>query len=153
LEVLRRFYPQAQCLADLAPADVWQQRAHLSAGQFQRVSHVTQEIERVRQTTQALEQGNLAEVGRLLVASHQSSRELFQNSCAELDFLVDHLAGRPGVWGARLTGGGFGGAVMALTTPEFTAETAAPAVAAYTKEFGHAPAIFNTRTGDGARRL
>lgn len=153
LEKLRPFYPQAKCLADLTPANVQEHRAQLTGTQFQRVLHVTQEIERVQRTTQALEHGDLAEVGRLLVASHESSRKLFENSIAELDFLVDHLVGQPGVWGARLTGGGFGGAVMALTTPEFAAATAAPVVKAYAAEFGHAPAVFTARTGDGARQL
>jgi len=50
----------------------------------------------VQRTTQALERGDLGEVGRLLVASHESSRNLFENSCAELDFLVDGLKGLPG---------------------------------------------------------
>jgi galactokinase len=153
LQTLRRFYPQAVCLADLSSPDVERQCANLPPEQYRRALHVTREIERVQATTGALEQGNLAEVGRLLVASHQSSRELFQNSCAELDFLVDHLVKLPGVYGARLTGGGFGGAVMALTTPAFTAETAAPVAAAYEKQFNHAPAIFTARTGGGARVL
>jgi len=151
LQTLRRFYPQAAFLADLSPADVERQRAILPSEQYHRALHVTREIERVQATIRALEQGNLAEVGRLLVASHQSSRELFQNSCPELDFLVDHLVKLPGVYGARLTGGGFGGAVMALTTPAFTLETAAPVAIAYEKQFGHAPAIFTARTGGGAR--
>jgi len=153
LETLRRFYPEAKCLADLTSQQVKDQFAQLLPEQYQRVLHVTQEIERVHRTIQALEQGNLAEVGCLLVASHQSSRELFENSCAELDFLVDHLVSLPGVWGARLTGGGFGGAVLAMTTPEFTAEIAAPAIAAYAERFGHAPTVFTTRTGEGARRM
>jgi galactokinase len=151
LKVLQQFHPQARCLANLSSADVERHRASLIPDQLSRVRHVTREIERVRAAAAALEKGDLAAVGKLLVASHQSSRELFANSCPELDFLVEHLVPLPGVYGARLTGGGFGGAVMALTNPEFTAETAAPAIAAYTKQFGHAPLVFSTRTGPGAR--
>jgi galactokinase len=137
----------------LSSAEVEQHRASLTTEQFSRVRHVTREIERVRAAAAALEKGDLVAVGKLLVASHQSSRELFANSCPELDFLVDHLVPLPGVYGARLTGGGFGGAVMALTNPEFTAATAAQAIAAYTEQFGHAPVVFSTRTGPGARVL
>ena len=153
LAVLQKFYPQAKCLADMTVAQVEAKAAALTAAQAQRVLHVTREIERVQRTTAALERGDLAEVGRLLVASHESSRRLFENSCAELDYLVDGLKGLPGVYGARLTGGGFGGAVMAMTTPEFKEETAAAVMAGYAGKFGHAPKIFDTRTGDGARLL
>jgi galactokinase len=153
LKILQQFYPQAQYLAEVSAAQVEAQAAHLPAMLLARARHVTREIERVRATAQALEKGDLGAVGRQLAASHQSSRELFENSIAELDFLVDGLGGLPGVWGARLTGGGFGGAVMAMTTPEFTAATAEPVVAAYAAKFGHAPTIFTTRTGDGAQAL
>jgi galactokinase len=142
-------YPQVKFLAEISSADVKRCRL-LTPEQFARALHVTREIERVRATVAALEKGDLAAVGRLLVASHQSSRELFENSCPELDFLVDHLIKLPGVYGARLTGGGFGGAVMALTTPDFSAEIAQPVTAAYAKQFGHEPVVFTARTGPGA---
>ena len=153
LQALRPYYPSAVLLADLSSSDIERRREHLSPEQYRRALHVTQEIERVQATTRALEQGNLVEVGRLLTASHQSSRELFQNSCAELDFLVDHLVRLPGVYGARLTGGGFGGAVMALTNPEYNMKSAGPVAVAYEKEFNHALAVFTARTGGGARIL
>jgi galactokinase len=153
LKILRRFVPKAACLADITPADVRQHRAELRPAAYQRVLHVTTEITRVQETVQALEKGDLVRVGRLLVESHQSSRTLFENSIPELDFLVDHLVNVPGVYGARLTGGGFGGAVMAMTNADFNADSAAPVAKAYADKFDHAPTIFTTRTGDGARVL
>ncbi len=129
LGALQKFRPAAKFLAEISSREVEQHRAALTPDLLARALHVTREVERVRQTVAALEQGDLAAVGRLLVASHQSSRQLFANSCPELDFLVDGLVGLPGVYGARLTGGGFGGAVMALTNPEFTAATAEPVTA------------------------
>jgi galactokinase len=151
LGVLKRHHPHATLLAEISSAEVERYHTELTPDQFKRALHVTREIERVRGTVAALEKGDLAAVGRLLRASHQSSRELFENSCPELDFLVDHLVKLPGVYGARLTGGGFGGAVMALTTPEFTAAVAQPVTTAYTKQFGHEPVVFSARTGPGAR--
>jgi len=153
LAVLKRHHPSATLLAEIPSAEVERYRAELTPTQFTRALHVTREIERVQQTAQALEKGDLAAVGKLLVQSHQSSRELFENSCPELDYLVDRLVKLPGVYGARLTGGGFGGAVMALTTPEFNAAVAQPVTDAYTKQFNHEPVVFTTRTGPGARVL
>jgi galactokinase len=98
----------------------------------------------------ALRAGDLAAAGRLLTASHRSSQTLFENSTPELDFLVDALVGVPGVHGARLTGGGFGGAVMALTTAAFSAAQAARVADGYQARFGSKPEVLQTRTGDGA---
>src|SRR6185295_4510534 len=96
---------------------------------FKRARHVVEEIARVDATVAALRQGDLSTVGQQLTASHRSSQTLFENSTAELDFLVDALVAAPHVYGARLTGGGFGGAVMALTSEKF-AEPEANRVAA-----------------------
>jgi galactokinase len=79
-----------------------------------RARHVVSENERVRRFAAALCAGDAAEAGRLMVASHASLRDDFEVSTRVLDGLVDHLAARPGVHGARLTGAGFGGCVVAL---------------------------------------
>jgi len=92
-----------------------------------RARHVVTECDRVRWFAQALVSGDLAEAGRLMTASHQSLASDFEVSTPVLDQLVEHLLGLPGVLGARLTGAGFGGCVVALTEPgaldlvEFTA--------------------------------
>ena len=101
----------------------------------------------------ALARGDLAAVGRLLTASHRSSQFLFENSTAELDFLVDVLTATEHVFGARLTGGGFGGAVMAMTNGAFGEAQAQAVVAAYRARFGAAPDVLHTQTGDGATLL
>jgi galactokinase len=118
-----------------------------------RARHIVEEIARVGACVASLRAGDLAAVGRLLTASHRSSRDLFENSAPELDFLADHLATAPGVYGARLTGGGFGGAVMALTEGGFSQEDAARVAAAYARTFGRPPQILHARTGDGASLL
>ncbi len=127
--------------------------AALPPVEARRARHVVDEIARVGATVAALRAGDLAAVGRLLTASHESSRTLFENSTAELDFLVAALTASPHVYGARLTGGGFGGAVMALTTAEFGAADAEAVAAAYAARFGTRPDILETRTGDGAERI
>lgn len=82
-----------------------------------RARHVVTENERVRRAAEALVAGDLAAVGRAMAASHASLRDDFEVSTPVLDALVDRLAATPGVHGARLTGAGFGGCVVALTDP------------------------------------
>ena len=101
----------------------------------------------MRATVEALAAGDLPAVGRLLTASHRSSQHLFENSTPALDRLVDLLEKHPAVLGGRLTGGGFGGAVMALTRDGF-APADADAIAA---QSGSHPEIIHLQVGDGAR--
>lgn len=124
-------------------------RERLSDVVYRRAKHIVDEIARVEQAQTALAAGDLAAVGAALTASHRSSQHLFENSTAELDFLVDTLTATPGVYGARLTGGGFGGAVMALTRPDFDGG-AATVAAAYGKRYGAAPDVLHMQTGPGA---
>ncbi len=140
-------------LADVRPAQVEAARDRLTPESYRRAKHVVEEIARVDATVGALRAGDLAAVGRLLTASHRSSQRWFENSTPELDLLVDQLVGQPGVHGARLSGGGFGGAVMALTTPDFGEAQASVVVAAYAAKFGSKPEVLQTQTGDGASLL
>ncbi len=117
---------------------------------FKRARHIVEEIARVSATVAALRVGDLAAVGKLLTASHRSSQMWFENSTPELDFLVTTLTSQPAVFGARLTGGGFGGAVMALTSVAFGDDEANLVAAAYAEKFGAAPDILHAQTGDGA---
>jgi len=82
-----------------------------------RARHVVTECDRVRWFAAALSAGDLAEAGRLMAASHSSLARDFEVSTPELDALVEQLTSMPGVHGARLTGAGFGGCVVALTDP------------------------------------
>jgi galactokinase len=82
-----------------------------------RARHVVTECDRVRWFAAALSSGDLPEAGRLMTASHGSLSRDFEVSTPELDALVEHLVSTPGVHGARLTGAGFGGCVVALADP------------------------------------
>jgi galactokinase len=118
-----------------------------------RARHIIEEISRVDAAVVALRAGDLAEVGKLLVASHRSSQVLFENSTAELDFLVDSLVSTANVRGARLTGGGFGGAVMALTSADFNEEQAQAVAWKYEQKFGAQPDVLHTQTANGAELI
>ncbi|HWA26237.1 MAG TPA: galactokinase [Lacunisphaera sp.] len=133
-------------LAGLSPIDFLMQEASLPPGLARRARHIVEEHARVGATVAALERGDLTAVGQLLTASHRSSQHLFENSTPALDQLVDLLEKHPAVHGARLTGGGFGGAVMALTKDSFTSADAA-AIAAQSPA---KPEIIHLQSADGA---
>ena len=138
-------------LVEVSPSHLDAHQAKLSPVVAKRARHVVEEIARVGWAIDSLRAGDLNAVGKLLTASHRSSQNLFENSTPELDFLVDTLIATPNVYGARLTGGGFGGAVMAMTSAKFDKTNADSVIAAYTKKFGAAPDVLDTQTGDGAR--
>jgi galactokinase len=83
-----------------------------------RARHVTTENERVDALASALAKDQLTYAGELLVASHASMRDDFEVSTPELDGVVAAVRGVPGVYGARVTGAGFGGCVVALCRPK-----------------------------------
>jgi len=118
---------------------------------YRRAKHVIDENARVMKTKDFLLAGDIRGVGKMLNASHESSRTLFENSCEELDYLVELLSGARGVFGARLSGGGFGGAVMALADSSFTSEDADAVSKAYEAKFGKKPSVFACESGDGAK--
>ncbi len=138
-------------LADLTPEQVHAARARLPEKTWKRARHVVEEIARVAAMRDVLARGDLTAAGRLLFESHESSRTLFENSTPELDFLVDALRAQAGVFGARLTGGGFGGAVMAMTGASFDQAGAAVVAEAYAAKFGSRPDVLSCATADGAR--
>jgi len=115
-----------------------------------RAQHIVEEIARVEAIRHALSARDLRTTGKLLTASHRSSQHLFENSTPELDFLVDTLTATSGVYGARLTGGGFGGAVMALTNSQFSQTQAAQISRTYCEQFSGKVQVLETRAEDGA---
>ena len=138
-------------LADLTPAQLASPEKKLPPDLAKRARHVVEEHARVHDTADALQRGDLAMVGRLLTASHRSSQHLFENSTPALDTLVNLLEPHPAVLGARLTGGGFGGAVLALTKDSFTDLDATGIARRYTAQHDHAPEIIRLQSADGAQ--
>ena len=111
------------------------------------------ECARVHQTAEALQKGNLSEVGRLLNASHQSLRDDFEVSCVELDFLAKQTENTQAVLGARMMGGGFGGCLLTLVKQQESQIFKDQIQAAYEKEFQLTPAFIEVAIGDGARKI
>jgi galactokinase len=89
-------------------------RKKLSEREYQCAYHVVGEIQRVVHGSRSLRGGDFVQFGQFMFQSHESSRDFFRNSCAELDLLVGFARAHPACLGARLTGGGFGGATINL---------------------------------------
>ncbi|MFI1798911.1 galactokinase [Streptomyces sp. NPDC020379] len=116
------------------------------------VRHVVTENERVRQVVAHLDAGDVRAVGPLLDAGHASLRDDFRVSCPELDLAVA-VANSAGALGARMTGAGFGGSVVALAPAERAADVERAVLDAFARA-GHArPRVFAVVAGAGARRL
>lgn len=115
-----------------------------------RALHITGEDERVQAGIKALEAGRLHEFGQLMFASHESSKRNFENSTSFLDALVDIAANTPGVLGARLTGGGFGGATIWLVEKAQAQKMLEPVVAAYHQKTGATCKVLLTKASQGA---
>jgi galactokinase len=106
-----------------------------------RARHVVSESERVLQAVVAMRAGDLPKLGELFYASHASMKDDYQVSIAEIDLLVDLAKADPEVYGARLTGGGFGGSVVMLARAGAGRAVAERIAAAYAKRSGRQPKI------------
>ena len=126
------------------------ERADLPDLLRRRAAHIVEENERVWRAIELLEAGDGAGFGRLMNASHESSRRNFENSTPELDLLVSIAQQLPGVLGARLTGGGFGGATVTLCERAGAEEIAAQLCERYERESGIAPRVFICHIAGGA---
>lgn len=125
-----------KALRDVSPEQLEARKSDLREVVYRRAKHVVGEIARVGAGQEALEQGNLDKFGQLMTESHESSRHNFENSCPEIDTLVEIGRTLPGFLGARISGGGFGGITVHLVKVE--------SAQAYCEQLG---ATYQKRTG------
>lgn len=119
---LAQHLPGIQSLRDVTAEEFDQVAAVLPDAIRRRCNHIITENERVTLAVEALKRGELAFFGKLLYASHESLRHDYEVSCRELDLLVEIAQRAPGVYGARLTGGGFGGCTLNLVAADKVAD-------------------------------
>ena len=120
---------------------------------FKRAMHVVGEDNRVFSGMQLLKKGSIKEFGKLLYQSHESSMNNFNNSCKELDILVDIAKLIDGVYGSRLTGGGFGGATLTLMNSGAKKNFEKTIKREYKKQTGRDTIVHFARIADGASIL
>jgi galactokinase len=131
--ILREHNPRLRELRDANLADLEQVRGQMPDNVFRRCRHIITENARVEQTVAAFHANDLAAVGRLMAEAHASYRDDFEASCPEVEVLIE-LAGKlPGLIGARLTGGGFGGCTVNLVEAQY-AESFSTGIRAQYKE-------------------
>jgi len=122
----------------------------LSESVYRRCRHVVTENSRVLRAATALSESNLSTFGELMYASHESLRSDFEVSCPELNFLVETAASLPGVYGARMTGGGFGGCTVNLVQRDAVWAFNLAMEERYTRETGFPPFIYTCSAAQGA---
>jgi galactokinase len=108
------------------------------------------ENERVESFVDAAHRGDLKMMGELFAASHHSLQHDYEVSCEELDFLVDSALAMPGVYGARMTGGGFGGCTVNLLAPAAAPLFRDQIIRCYHSRFGIEPEIYLCQPSRGA---
>jgi galactokinase len=147
---LSKFYPGIKALRDVSFDQLAAHESELPPLVYRRCLHVVRENERTLQAARLFHSGDLAGVGRLMRASHESLRDLYEVSCSELDAMVEAAEGLSGYIGGRMTGGGFGGCTINLVK-QGHAEPFAQAVAErYRERAGVRPDVFICTAADGA---
>ena len=144
--------PQVHMLGEARMADLEAVRAQISPESFRRCRHIITENARVRSMREALLGGDAREAGCLMLAAHASQRDDFACSTAEIDFLVDTAAALPGCYGARMTGGGFGGCTVNLVRTEHLERFMQSLQDAYLAKFNLHAETFVCAPVDGALR-
>jgi galactokinase len=129
-------YPKVKALRDANMEMLGDVKNGMDPQTYRRAAHVIGENARVLEASVALEEGKYGEFGALMFQSHISARDLYEISCPEIDFLVDCVCGQQGCYGARLSGGGFGGAAVSLVRPENAKKIAAAVAREYKEKFG-----------------
>ena len=146
----RRENPGVRALRDVRPEWIEANVKGLDPVALRRARHVVLENRRVVEGARAAREGDLARLGELMFASHESSRDLFENSCPELDLLVELARGTDGVYGAKLSGGGFGGCTVTLVELDAAAWVAERLAGEYTHVTHSEPERIVCRIADGA---
>ncbi len=134
--------------ADLAMLEAHRDRLPLTI--YRRCRHVLTENERVLEAAAAFESGDPARFGSLMYASHESLRDDYAVSCAELDAMVSIARHFPGVYGSRMTGGGFGGCTVTLVDVERAEALRAFVAREYGRRFGKTTEIYDGTPSRGA---
>ncbi|XP_041378530.1 galactokinase-like [Gigantopelta aegis] len=136
-------------LREATEKDLTAFKSEMDAEMFRRIRHVISEIRRTEEATKALERNDYKTFGKLMNESHISLRDDYEVSCTELDQLVDAALEVDGVYGSRMTGGGFGGCTVTLVKKESVEK----AIAHIKEKYNGSPTFYICLPADGARSL
>jgi galactokinase len=150
---LSRHLPNAKALRDVTLEDLDAYGHELSDKILRRCRHVVTENTRCLEAADALDAGDLPAFGALMRQSHTSLRDDFEVSCAELDTMVELGEAVEGVYGTRMTGGGFGGCTITLIKSECVEAFQSSVSAGYERATGRKPEIYVCSAADGVGRI
>jgi galactokinase len=153
VRILRGVLPGIRALRDVRLQDLERHKDLLTPVVYQRCRHVISENERVQKAAEALQQADIDGFGRFMAESHRSLREDYEVSCRELDIMVNIAQAQPGVHGARMTGGGFGGCTINLVETSTAEDTRRSITQRYETETGIKPETYLCRASQGAEQL
>jgi len=151
VKVLQEHLPEIHALRDVEISDLESHRQVLSTTVYRRCRHVVTENQRVLAAAKALQSGDVDRCGHLMYRSHASLRGDYEVSCQELDLLVHLASSTPGVYGARMTGGGFGGCTINLVKTDAADGFKAHIAEAYSEATGITPEIYICEPAQGAQ--
>ncbi len=151
--ILHRHWPAIESLRDATERDLEACRQEMPANVYRRCRHIITENTRSELAAAALDRGDLSTFGALMAQAHQSMRDDFEASCSELDTMVSIAAGLAGCYGARMTGGGFGGCTVNLVEESKAEQFQSSIHAAYRDITGIDAAIYLCRASAGASRI
>ena len=150
VELLAPEFPGIRALRDVEAAELEEYEDVLPERIYRRCRHVVTENERVLTAAKALQTHDAACFGRLMYESHASLRDDYEVSCKELDLLVDLAAVSTGVYGARMTGGGFGGCTVNLVRSDCAAAFESEIAEKYREVTNVVPDIYVCEPAQGA---
>ena len=142
--------PEVKLLRDATLEDLEAARGRMSDAAFHRCRHIITENARVLKARPALEAGDMETFGALMVEAHVSFRDDFSASCAEVDALVEMALVLPGCFGARITGGGFGGCTVNVVARAQAEGFREALVAGYRERYGITAECYISGAADGA---
>lgn len=151
LGALRSLDPELKSLRDLRPNQLSLARQKLKPEVYSRIKHVVTENERVKMAANALTEGNVKALGKLIHKSHLSLRDDYEVSCPELDAMVEIAVDLPGCLGARLVGAGFGGCVISLVEKANAGSFINSIQSRYLKKTNRDGQFLYVKPGEGAK--
>jgi galactokinase len=153
VRILRIVLPEVRALRDVTLSQLEDHRQKLSLKVFARCRHVVTENARVKSAVEAFHKEDTAALGPLLRDSHRSLRDDYEVSCKELDLMVEIATAQPGLIGARMTGGGFGGCTINLVESAAVNNFRRNVGAAYSSKTGLTPEIYVSPASEGAQQI
>jgi len=151
--ILRAHRPEIRALRDATVDDLARWGSEMKPNVLRRCRHVITEDDRVLAALDAFRANDLTRFGELMHQAHVSFRDDFEASCVEIDILVDLANQQPGCFGARLTGGGFGGCTVNLVAADHAAAFTEAMRAGYLAATGITAEIYTSRASAGAHAI